>query len=75
MFDAEVLDADGIDAVSKLPTKQELMGTTAVLLKAMPQKLARLLKEASGQKLARGVQEARGTKMARAVKLASEKLE
>merc|ERR1719331_371785 len=75
VFDAEVLDADGIEAVSKLPTKQELMGTTAVLLKAMPQKLARLLKEASGQKLARGVQEARGTKMARAVKLASAKLE
>ena len=69
-----MLDPDGIDAVSKLPTKQELMGQTASRIKALPAKLARLLKQASGQKLVRGVEEARGSKMARAVKAASEKL-
>lgn len=74
VFDGQVLDADGIDRVSKLPTKQELMGQTAGLLKAMPTKLARLIKQAGAERLARGVQEARGSKMARAVKLASEKM-
>merc|ERR1719183_1994341 len=29
MFEGQVLDAAGIEAVTKLPTKQELMGTTA----------------------------------------------
>merc|ERR1719393_1158994 len=74
VFGGEVLDADGIERVSKLPTKQELMGQTAGMLKSMPQKLARLIKSAGAERLARGVQEARGSKMARAVKLASEKM-
>eukprot|EP00965_Chrysotila_dentata_P177598 5866995-Pleurochrysis_carterae.AAC.4 len=74
VFGAQVLDREGIEAVSKLPTKQELMGKTATLLKCLPAKLARGLKGAGAERLARGVKEARGSKMARAIKLASEKL-
>merc|ERR1711865_482765 len=32
-FDGTVLDAKGVDAISKLPTKQELMQSTAVAIK------------------------------------------
>uniref|UniRef100_A0A7S0Q7R3 50S ribosomal protein L10 n=1 Tax=Coccolithus braarudii TaxID=221442 RepID=A0A7S0Q7R3_9EUKA len=74
VFGAEVLDTAGIEAVSKLPTKQELMGKTASLLKCLPQKIARSVKEAGAVRIARGVKEARGSKMARAVKAASEKM-
>uniref|UniRef100_A0A7S0NQ63 Ribosomal protein L10 n=1 Tax=Calcidiscus leptoporus TaxID=127549 RepID=A0A7S0NQ63_9EUKA len=74
VFGAELLDGNGIEAVSKLPTKQELMGKTASLLKCLPTKLARSLKEAGAVRIARGMKEARGSKMARAVKAASEKL-
>ena len=70
----EVLDAKGVVAVSKLPTKQELMGKTATLLKTLPAKIARTLKNADATRIARGIKEARGSKMARAVKAASEKL-
>ncbi len=55
MFDGQLLDSKGVVAISKLPTKQELMGTTASLLKALPFKLAKAVKEAQGQKLARAV--------------------
>jgi len=63
-----------VEAVSKLPTKQELMGKTALLLKALPTKLARSLNEAGAVRIARGLEQARGQKMVRAVKAASEKL-
>jgi ribosomal protein L10 len=55
-------DSKGVSQLAKLPTKQELMQTTAVLLKQVPTKLARV------------IQEARGTKLARAVDAAKEKL-
>ena len=75
MFEGEVLDAAGVEAVTKLPTKQELMGKTAMLMKALPTKLARGLKEATGTaQMARGIKEAQGQKLARAVKGMSEKL-
>mmetsp|Transcript_64385 Transcript_64385/g.107013 ORF Transcript_64385/g.107013 Transcript_64385/m.107013 type:complete len:231 (-) Transcript_64385:2-694(-) len=74
VFDGQFLDAKGVEAVSKLPTKQELMGQTATLLTALPAKLARSVKAAGAERLARGVQEARGAKMAPAGKLASEKM-
>lgn len=74
IFDAQVLDGKGVEAVSKLPTKQELMGKTALLLKALPTKLARSLNEAGAVRIARGLEQARGQKMVRAVKAASEKL-
>lgn len=74
IFSAEMLDGSGIEAVSKLPTKQELMGKTASLLKCLPTKLARSIKEAGAVRIARGVKEARGSKMVRAFKAASEKL-
>jgi len=74
MFEGEVLDPKGIEAVTKLPTKQELMGTTAVLLKALPTKLARTLNEAGAVRLARSLKEAQGTKLARAVDAMKEKL-
>jgi hypothetical protein len=41
-----VLDAKGVDAISKLPTKQELMQNTAVAIKQTSVKLARVLKQA-----------------------------
>ena len=76
MFEGQCLDAAGVEAVTKLPTKQELMGTTAALLKALPTKLARSLKQASRtEQIARGIKEAQGSKLARAVKGMSEKLE
>lgn len=74
MFEGQVLDAAGIEAVVKLPTKQELMGKTAALLKALPTKIARSVKAADATRLARAVKEAQGQKLARAVDAAKEKL-
>jgi len=74
MFEGSVLDAEGVEAVTKLPTKQELMGQTAALLKALPTKLARSLKAADATRLARAVKEAQGQKLARAVDAMKEKL-
>jgi len=68
VFEGELLDKKGIEAITKLPTKQELMGQTAVLLKAMPTKLARLLNEAGAQRLARVAKQASGQKLVQAVK-------
>ena len=74
LFGGDLLDEKGVTAVSKLPTKQELMGQTAILLKALPTKLARTLKAADATRVARAVKEAQGTKLGRAVKAMSEKL-
>jgi len=69
------MDAKGIEDVSNLPTKQELMQKTASLLAMLPAKLARALDQAGAVRIARGLEQARGQKMARAVKLASEKMQ
>ena len=53
-------DEKGVDAISKLPSKMELIAKIAGGIKAVPTKLAR-------------VTNAPGTKMARAIKLAGEK--
>jgi len=45
LFDGQKLDKDAVIAVTKLPTKQELMQQTAVLLKMLPTKLGRSLKQ------------------------------
>ena len=71
IFEGECLDKAGVEAVTKLPTKQELMGQVATLLTVLPTKLGRSLDAAGAQRLARGVKEAAGTKMVRAVKAAS----
>lgn len=74
-FDGSVLDAKGVDAISKLPTKQELMQNTAVAIKQTSVKLARVLKQAgAAQRIAKGVKEAQGNKLARAVNAMSTKL-
>merc|ERR1712106_999103 len=74
-FDGTVLDAKGVDAISKLPTKQELMQSTAVAIKQTSVKLARVLKQAgAAQRIAKGVKEAQGSKLARAVNAMSTKL-
>jgi large subunit ribosomal protein L10 len=74
-FDGAILDAKGVDAVSKLPTKQELMQSTAIALKQTSVKLARVLKQAgAAQRIATGVKEAQGSKLARAVNAMSAKL-
>jgi len=75
VFGGEVLDGKGIEAVSKLPTKQELMGQTAFAIKSVTAKMGRSLKLAGAQRIAKGLEEARGQKMVRAFKAASEKLE
>jgi len=75
MFEGTVVDAKGIEAVTKLPTKQELMGTTAALLKALPTKLARTLKAADATRVARALKEAQGQKLGRAVSAMKDKLE
>merc|ERR1719217_1623392 len=68
MFEGDLLDKKAIEAVTKLPTKQELMGQTAVLLKALPTKLARTLNNAGAQRLARVTKQASGQKLVQAVK-------
>jgi len=75
MFEGQVLDAKGIEAVTKLPTKQELMGQTASLLKALPTKLARTLKAADATRVARAIKEAQGQKLGRAVAAMKDKME
>lgn len=75
VFEGEVLDEKGITAVTKLPTKKELMASTAGLLKQLPTKLARSLKAADATRIARGLKAAQGQKLATAVKLMGEKLE
>merc|ERR1719327_825398 len=75
MFEGELLDKKGIEAITKLPTKQELMGQTAVLLKAMPTKLARLLKQAGAERVARVTKQAAGQKLVQAVKAVEGKKE
>lgn len=74
MFEGSILDPKGIEAVTKLPTKQELMATTAALIKAVPTKLARSIKAADATRLARVIKEAQGQKLARAVNAMKDKL-
>ena len=73
-FGGEVLDGKGVEAISKLPTKQELMQQTAIALKMVPTKLARSLKQAGAERLAKGLKQASAQKMVVAVKLASDKM-
>lgn len=75
MFEGQVLDQAGITAVTKLPTKQEQMQTTAVLLKALPTKLARALNEAGAQRLAKVTKEAAAGKLVRAIQQVESKME
>jgi len=75
IFEGELLDQAGIERVTKLPTKQELMGQTATLLKAMPTKLARLLNEAGAQRIAKVTKQAAGQKLVQAVKAVEAKME
>ena len=75
VFEGEYLDKKGIEAVTKLPTKQELMGTTATLLKVLPTKLARTLNNAGAQRLAKVTKQAAGQKLVQAVKAVEGKLE
>jgi len=68
MFEGQVLDSKGVVAVTKLLTKQELMGQTASLLKAIPTKLASALDQAGAQRLARATKLAAGQNLVQAVK-------
>ena len=68
IFEGAALTKQGVVDVSKLPTKQELMGQTAIMLKALPTKLARTLNEAGAQRLAKVVKQASGQKLVQAVK-------
>ena len=60
VFGGELLDAKGVDAVGKLPTKQELMG-----------RLAFALQEAGAARIVRCINQV-PTKLARGIKLAKE---
>jgi len=68
IFEGELLDKDGVVAITKLPTKQEQMQMTAVLLKALPTKLARSLNQAGAQRLAKVTKQASGQKLVQALK-------
>lgn len=68
VFEGECLDKKGVEAVTKLPTKQELMQSTAILLKAIPTKLARSLNEAGAQRIAKVTKQAAAGKLVNAVK-------
>jgi len=74
VFEGKFLDPAGIEAVTKLPTKQELMGTLAALLVAMPTKVARGVKGAGAERIARALKEAQGQKLGRAVNAMKDKL-
>ena len=54
---------------------QNLMQKTALLLKGLPAKIAKGLKQADATRIARGIKQAQGTKLGRAVKAASEKMD
>ena len=56
VYDGELLDGKGVARIAKLPTKQELMQQTAIMIKKLAGgKLARAIKQASGQKLVQAV--------------------
>lgn len=75
-FDGTLLDGEGVDTISKLPTKQELMQQVAVATKMQITSVARVVKEISAaQRLAKGIKEAQGQKMARAIAAMKDKLE
>ena len=62
VMEGELYDSKGVDAVGKLPSKQELYAMIAGSIKAVPTKVARVIK-------------APNSKLARAIKLAGEKAE
>jgi len=68
MFEGQVLDKAGVVAITKLPTKQELMGSTAIMLKKLPAKLAQSINAAGAGRLARVTKQASGQKLVQAVK-------
>lgn len=74
LFAGDLLDSKGVVMVSKLPTKQELMQQTAIMLKKMPATIAQRLKAADATRLARVIKEANGQKLGRAVSMMKEKL-
>lgn len=53
-FESSLYDRDGVEKLGELPTKQELYQKTAILIKAVPTKLARTVK-AVPVKLARAI--------------------
>jgi len=59
ILEGNFYDSNGVDAISKLPSKLELITKIAGSIKAVPTKVARVIKEP-------------GNKMARAIKLATE---
>lgn len=61
VMDGTVYDATGVDAISKLPSKLELIARIAGSINAVPTKVARVIK-------------APGMKVARAIKLAGEEV-
>merc|ERR1719253_1853024 len=54
VMEGEVYDAKGVDAVGKLPSKQDLYAMIAGSIKAVPTKVARVIK-APNSKLARAI--------------------
>ena len=73
VYAGKLLDSKGVETISKLPTKKELMQKTASLLNMLPQKLAKALDMAGAGRLARSLDQAAGKKLVRAVKAAGEK--
>merc|ERR1712127_950207 len=59
ILEGTVYDAAGVVAISKLPSKKELLATIAARIQALPTKVARVIK-------------APGIQVARAIKLAGE---
>jgi len=71
-FDGEVYDGKGVQQLSKLPGRQELMCSVAVGIKAIPTKLGRGIKMVP-TKIARGLHRAGPVTIAKGIKLAAEK--
>jgi len=73
-MDGTFLDTKGVNGLSKLPTKQELMGKVAYMINSIPTKIAKGINEVPS-KVARGINAASAERLSRAIKLMQEKMD
>jgi large subunit ribosomal protein L10 len=72
--DGKLLNTKEVNDLSKLPTKQELMGKVASMINSIPTKIAKGINEVPS-KLARGVNAASAKRLTRAIELMKEKMD
>jgi len=72
--DGKILNTKEVNDLSKLPTKQELMGKVAWMINSIPTKIAKGINEVPS-KLARGVNAASAKRLTRAIELMKDKMD